>query len=185
MVYLLINLIVDLLYGVLNPQYTMDRKHYGNSPRQYPGSAVSSAAIRTSLEARARQTGADEPHALSAWGADYCSGSGWPCWRRGLRRIVRRKVTRPGTREPSLTHLFGLDKYGRDILTRVVYGSRYDLFIAVTVVGCSLVVGTCIGSISGFLGGKIDNLIMRLMDMLLAFPSFVLALVFVPSLARR
>jgi peptide/nickel transport system permease protein len=80
---------------------------------------------------------------------------------------------------PSLTHLFGLDKYGRDILTRVVYGSRYDLFIAVTVVGCSLVVGTCIGSISGFLGGKIDNLIMRLMDMLLAFPSFVLALVFV------
>lgn len=80
---------------------------------------------------------------------------------------------------PSLSHLFGLDKYGRDILTRVVYGSRYDLFIAVTVVGCSLVVGTCIGSISGFLGGKIDNLIMRLMDMLLAFPSFVLALVFV------
>ncbi len=53
---------------------------------------------------------------------------------------------------PSPTHLFGLDKYGRDILTRVVYGSRYDLCIAVTVVGCSLVVGTCIGSISGFLG---------------------------------
>jgi peptide/nickel transport system permease protein len=80
---------------------------------------------------------------------------------------------------PSLAHLFGLDKYGRDILTRVVYGSRYDLCIAVTVVGCSLVVGTCIGSISGFLGGKVDNLIMRIMDMLLAFPSFVLALVFV------
>ena len=80
---------------------------------------------------------------------------------------------------PSLSHLFGLDKYGRDILTRVVYGSRYDLCIAVTVVGCSLVAGTLIGSISGFLGGKIDNLIMRVMDMLLAFPSFVLALVFV------
>jgi peptide/nickel transport system permease protein len=80
---------------------------------------------------------------------------------------------------PSLAHLFGLDKYGRDILTRVVYGSRYDLCIAVTVVGCSLVVGTLIGSISGFLGGKRDNLIMRVMDMLLAFPSFVLALVFV------
>ena len=80
---------------------------------------------------------------------------------------------------PSLAHLCGLDKYGRDILTRVVYGSRYDLCIAVTVVGCSLVVGTFIGSISGFLGGKMDTLIMRLMDMLLAFPSFVLALVFV------
>ncbi len=80
---------------------------------------------------------------------------------------------------PSLSHLFGLDKYGRDILTRVVYGSRYDLCIAVTVVGCSLVVGTFIGSLSGFLGGKMDTLIMRVMDMLLAFPSFVLALVFV------
>lgn len=80
---------------------------------------------------------------------------------------------------PSLEHLFGLDKYGRDIFTRVLYGSRYDLCIAVTVVGCSLVVGTCIGSISGFLGGKLDTLMMRVMDMLLAFPSFVLALVFV------
>src|SRR5262249_58075609 len=69
--------------------------------------------------------------------------------------------------------------YGRDIFARVVYGRRYDLCIAVTVVGCSLVVGTLIGSISGFLGGKVDNLIMRVMDMLLAFPSFVLALVFV------
>ena len=48
-----------------------------------------------------------------------------------------------------------------------------------TVVGCSLVVGTLIGSIAGFLGGKMDHLIMRIMDMLLAFPSFVLALVFV------
>jgi peptide/nickel transport system permease protein len=80
---------------------------------------------------------------------------------------------------PSLAHLCGLDKYGRDILARVVYGSRYDLCIAVTVVGCALVVGTLLGSLSGFLGGKIDTLIMRVMDMVLAFPSFVLALVFV------
>jgi len=80
---------------------------------------------------------------------------------------------------PSLAHLCGLDKYGRDILARVVHGSRYDLCIAVTVVGFALVVGTLLGSLSGFLGGKMDSLIMRLMDMVLAFPSFVLALVFV------
>jgi peptide/nickel transport system permease protein len=80
---------------------------------------------------------------------------------------------------PSSAHLFGLDKYGRDILSRVIYGSRYDLCIAVTVVAFALVVGTLIGSTSGFLGGKMDNLIMRVMDMVLAFPSFVLALVFV------
>ncbi len=80
---------------------------------------------------------------------------------------------------PSSAHLFGLDKYGRDIFSRVIYGSRYDLCLATTVVGFALVAGTLIGSLSGFLGGKIDTLMMRVMDMLLAFPSFVLALVFV------
>jgi len=79
----------------------------------------------------------------------------------------------------SLAHPFGLDKYGRDILSRVIYGSRYDLSISLTVVVFSMVVGTCIGSLSGFLGGKLDNGVMRLMDMVLAFPNFVLALVFV------
>ncbi len=79
----------------------------------------------------------------------------------------------------SVAHPFGLDKYGRDIFSRVVYGSRYDLFIALAAVTFSVVLGTIIGSIAGFLGGKIDNLIMRLVDMVLAFPSFVLALVFV------
>src|SRR2546425_6098644 len=63
---------------------------------------------------------------------------------------------------PSLSHLFGLDKYGRDILSRVVYGSRYDLCIAVTVVGGALVVGTLLGSLSGFLAGEIGTLIMRM-----------------------
>ena len=79
----------------------------------------------------------------------------------------------------SLEHPMGLDKYGRDILSRVIYGSRYDLFIALTVVLCAMVTGTLIGSISGFIGGQLDNFLMRLMDMVLAFPSFVLALVFV------
>jgi len=80
---------------------------------------------------------------------------------------------------PSFEHPFGLDKYGRDILSRVIYGSRYDFFIALTVVLGAMATGTLIGSISGFMGGKLDNVLMRLMDMVLAFPSFVLALVFV------
>jgi peptide/nickel transport system permease protein len=83
---------------------------------------------------------------------------------------------------PSLAHPFGLDKYGRDVLTRVVAGGRYDLFIAVVAVGLALMVGTAIGSVSGFIGGTFDNLLMRLVDMVLAFPSFVLALVFVAVL---
>jgi len=79
----------------------------------------------------------------------------------------------------SFAHPFGLDKYGRDIFSRVIYGSRYDLLLSFTVVMFAMVLGTFLGSISGFLGGKVDNLIMRLMDMVLAFPNFVLALVFV------
>jgi peptide/nickel transport system permease protein len=80
---------------------------------------------------------------------------------------------------PSLAHPFGLDKYGRDVLARVVAGGRYDLFIAVVAVGLAVIAGTVIGSVSGFIGGTFDNLLMRLVDMVLAFPSFVLALVFV------
>jgi peptide/nickel transport system permease protein len=83
---------------------------------------------------------------------------------------------------PSLAHPFGLDKYGRDVLARVVSGGRYDLFIAVVAVGLALMAGTAIGSVSGFIGGTFDNFLMRLVDMVLAFPSFVLALVFVAVL---
>ena len=83
---------------------------------------------------------------------------------------------------PSLAHPFGLDKYGRDVLVRVVSGGRYDLFIAVVAVGLAVLAGTAIGSVSGFIGGTFDNLVMRVIDMVLAFPSFVLALVFVAVL---
>jgi peptide/nickel transport system permease protein len=83
---------------------------------------------------------------------------------------------------PSLAHPFGMDKYGRDVLARVVAGGRYDLFIATVAVGLALVAGTAIGSVSGFIGGTVDTLLMRLIDMVLAFPSFVLALVFVAVL---
>jgi len=79
----------------------------------------------------------------------------------------------------SFAHPFGLDKYGRDICSRVIYGSRYDLLLSFTVVMFAMVLGTFLGSISGFLGGRGDNIIKSLMDMVLAFPNFVLALVFV------
>jgi peptide/nickel transport system permease protein len=83
---------------------------------------------------------------------------------------------------PSLAHPFGLDKYGRDVLARIVAGGRYDLFIAAVAVGLAVMAGTAIGSVSGLIGGTFDNLFMRLVDMVLAFPSFVLALVLVAVL---
>jgi peptide/nickel transport system permease protein len=59
---------------------------------------------------------------------------------------------------PSLAHPFGLDKYGRDVLARVVAGGRYDLFISVVAVGLAVMAGTAIGSVSGFIGGSFDTL---------------------------
>ena len=77
---------------------------------------------------------------------------------------------------PSLSHLFGTDQYGRDIFTRVLYGARYDLVIAVLAVSLAAGVGTPLGMVSGYFRGPSETLIMRSMDLLLAFPNLLLAM---------
>ncbi|MGE0210880.1 MAG: ABC transporter permease subunit [Parvibaculaceae bacterium] len=78
--------------------------------------------------------------------------------------------------------LLGTDPVGRDMLSRLIYGSRYSLFVGVIVVSLSLVVGILMGLIAGFFGGSLDSIIMRLMDIILAFPSLLLALCLVALL---
>lgn len=82
----------------------------------------------------------------------------------------------------SLKFLLGTDAVGRDILSRLIYGSRYSLFIGVVVVTLSMGTGVTIGLVAGFFGGTVDTLIMRVMDIILAFPSLILALVLVAVL---
>lgn len=77
---------------------------------------------------------------------------------------------------PSLEHPFGTDEFGRSILSRVVYGTRISLLTGLAPVALSLLLGTFIGLVAGFFGGKLDGILMRLMDVLLAFPSLLLAL---------
>jgi len=77
---------------------------------------------------------------------------------------------------PSTAHFFGTDSLGRDILSRVIYGSRISLAIGVISVTISLVPGTLLGLLAGYFGGRLDSLIMRLMDVLLAFPAILLAI---------
>lgn len=77
---------------------------------------------------------------------------------------------------PSLAHLFGTDQLGRDLLARVVLGSRTSLQIAVAAVAMSIVMGLPLGLVSGYVGGRTDNVLMRLVDTLLAFPALLLAL---------
>ncbi len=77
---------------------------------------------------------------------------------------------------PSVTHLFGTDELGRDIFSRTVYGAQISLPMALIVVVISLVGGSFLGALAGFFGGVLDDLIMRVADVTLAFPAIVLAL---------
>jgi peptide/nickel transport system permease protein len=83
---------------------------------------------------------------------------------------------------PSLEHPFGLDELGRDILSRVLAGARISLFVGLTVVGISSFVGVLLGSIAGYFGGWIDDVISRTIDVLLAFPGILLAIALVAVL---
>ncbi len=77
---------------------------------------------------------------------------------------------------PSLAHPFGTDNFGRDILSRVIWGAQIDLQIAVIGVAFPFLIGTLAGTIAGFLGGLVDMVFMRLIDIILAFPFLVLML---------
>ncbi len=78
---------------------------------------------------------------------------------------------------PSFQHWFGTDELGRDILSRVMYGSRYSLTLGLIAVTISTSMGMAIGSIAGFFGGKIDNLIMRMLDIIQSLPPLLLTIV--------
>ncbi|WP_057466045.1 ABC transporter permease subunit [Pseudovibrio sp. POLY-S9] len=82
----------------------------------------------------------------------------------------------------SWSYVLGTDAVGRDLLSRLIYGSQFSLFIGVVVVSVALVVGVCLGLVAGTFGGWVDTIIMRIMDIILAFPSLLLALVLVAIL---
>lgn len=83
---------------------------------------------------------------------------------------------------PSIEHLLGTDTYGRDIFARIIHGSRYSLMIGFVTTALSVSIGGIFGSIAGFYGGRLDNIIMRVMDTVMAIPPILLALSIVASL---
>ncbi len=85
---------------------------------------------------------------------------------------------------PSLAHLFGTDDFGRDVFSRVVYGAAVSFKVAFIAVGISGTVGVLLGLTAGFLGGWIDELVMRIMDVLFAFPAVLLAITVMAILGR-
>lgn len=84
-------------------------------------------------------------------------------------------------RPPSATYPFGTDRNGRDMLSRIIHGARTSLGIGLGAVALGITAGTALGLIGGFLGGLVDTVIQRLVDMLLAFPTIVLAMAIVAA----
>jgi peptide/nickel transport system permease protein len=93
-----------------------------------------------------------------------------------------RTVPREALRAPSWDHLFGTDQYGRDNFSRVLYGARISLMVGFISVSIAVVAGTLVGLISGYYGRWVDSILMRLIDVMLAFPGILLALALVSIL---
>jgi peptide/nickel transport system permease protein len=83
---------------------------------------------------------------------------------------------------PSRQHLFGTDELGRDILSRIIFGARISLTVGLIAVGIAGGVGTVVGLVSGFIGGAVDGAIMRVIDVLMAFPGIILAILIMATL---
>jgi len=87
-----------------------------------------------------------------------------------------------GCSEDKPQHILGLDGNVRDLYSRMLYGSKWSLIIGFTTMGFAIIIGTVLGAVAGYAGGWADNVIMRLMDVLLAFPSLILAIAIVSVL---
>jgi peptide/nickel transport system permease protein len=90
----------------------------------------------------------------------------------------------PAAESPSLHHLFGTDELGRDVLSRVIYGSRVSLPIAVLLVVLAATIGGLVGAIAGYFRGPLDGILMRSADLVFAFPAIILAMVVAAVLGR-
>lgn len=77
---------------------------------------------------------------------------------------------------PSLAHPMGTDNFGRDILSRVIYGGRVSLLVSLLAIAISTVVGGCLGAVAAYVGGKFENTVMRCLDVLMAIPALLLAI---------
>ena len=100
----------------------------------------------------------------------------------GIRRRLPPCIHLLGCPEEQPQHILGLDSNVRDLFSRVIYGARYSLYIGFASVGFAIVIGSLLGAVGGYTGGWVDNVIMRVMDVLLAFPTLLLAIAIVSVL---
>ncbi len=85
---------------------------------------------------------------------------------------------------PNATYIFGTDEFGRDLFARILYGGRISLLCSFAIIGIAFVVGALIGGAAGYFGGKVDTILMRIVDMLMAVPSALLAMAIITALGN-
>jgi len=85
---------------------------------------------------------------------------------------------------PSMQHWFGTDQFGRDVFARILYGTRISLLIGVCTTAGALLISGFLGSVAGYYGGRVDNIIMRLMDVLMCIPAILLAMTVIATLGQ-
>jgi len=93
-----------------------------------------------------------------------------------------RTAARDALKPPGASHFFGTDQFGRDVASRVIYGARISLTVGLVAVSIAVLLGAPLGLVSGFYGGRLDAVVMRVVDVLLAFPGILLALAIVSVL---
>ncbi|MDZ5000528.1 ABC transporter permease subunit, partial [Clostridium perfringens] len=86
---------------------------------------------------------------------------------------------------PSAQHWFGTDNLGRDLFVRVMYGARYSLIIAVSAAAINLVIGVVYGGVAGFFGGRVDNIMMRIVDVLYAIPNQIYVIILMATFKKE
>ncbi len=97
-------------------------------------------------------------------------------------QVVIKQNLRYRLKPPSAEHWLGTDEFGRDIFARLIHGARVSLKVGIIAVGIAIVAGGFLGALAGYYGGKLDNIVMRVMDIFLAVPSILLAIAIVSAL---